>query len=124
MNKQLEKAVLKQIGVSKKEFVKNISDYRDASAGISGFIYYSETHEFTMRNQTAIIELLEEMASDFGQEVGEMVAGFGVFRGQMDYEDKKDLYAFLSGSKNIEQGTVTNVLAWLCVEHLTFLLDN
>ena len=124
MDKQLEKAVLKQIGVSKKEFVNNVSNYRDASAGISGFIYYSDTHEFTMRNQTAIIELLEEMASEFGQEVGEMVAGFGVFGGQMEYEDKKDLYSFLSWSKSVEQGEVTNVLAWLCVEHLAFLLDN
>ena len=124
MNKQLQKAVFKQIGVSKKEFVNNLSDYRDASAGISGFIYYSDTHEFTMRNQTAIIELLEEMADEFGQEVGEMVAGFGVFGGQMEYEDKKDLYSFLSGSKSVEQGAVTNVLAWLCVEHLAFLLDN
>ena len=124
MNSKLQKAVLKQIGVSKKEFVNNLSDYSDASAGIRGFIYYIETHEFTMRNQTAIIELLEEMASEFGQEVGEMVAGFGVFGGQMEYKDKKDLYSFLSGSKSVEQGTVTNVLAWLCVEHLAFLLDN
>lgn len=124
MNKKLEKAVLKQIGISKKEFTDNVSDYSDASAGISGFIYYDDTHQFAMRNQTEIIKLLEDMANEFGQEVGDMVAGFGVFRGKMDYQDKKDLYSFLSGSKNIEQGTVTNVLAWLCVEHLAFLLDN
>ena len=124
MNKQLQKAVLEQIGISKKEFVKNVSDYRDASWGISGFIYYSDTHKFTMNNQTEIINLLEDMANEFGQEVGEMVAGFGVFRGEMDYQDKKDLYAFLSGCKSVEQGAVTNVLAWLCVEHLAFLLDN
>lgn len=124
MNKQLEKAVLKQIGVSKKEFINNVSDYMDASGGISGFIYYSDTHKFTMDNQTEIIEFLEDMASEFGQEVGEMVAGFGVFRGEMDYQDKKDLYSFLSGSKNVEQGAVTNVLAWLCVEQLAYLLDN
>lgn len=123
MNAKLQKAVLKQIGVSKKEFINNISDYRDASAGISGFIYYSDTHKFTMDNQTEIIELLEDMADEFGQEVGEMVAGFGVFGGEMDYQDKKDLYSFLSGSKDVKQGAVTNVLAWLCVEQLAYLLD-
>lgn len=124
MNTRLQKAVLKQIGISKKEFTNNVSDYLDASAGISGFIYCNDMHKFAMRNQTEIIELLESMADEFGQEVGEMVAGFGVFRGEMGYQDKKDLYSFLSGSKNIEQGTVTNVLAWLCVEHLAYLLDN
>lgn len=124
MNKQLQKAVLKQIRISEKEFIRNVSDYRNASAGISGFIYYDDTHQFTMRNQTEIIELLESMADEFGQEVGEMVSIFGVFRGEMSYQDEKDLYTFLSGSKNVEQGTITNVLAWLCVEQLAFLLDN
>ena len=124
MNNLLKKAVLKQMGITEKEFKQNISDYRDASYGISGFIYYSETHEFTMNNQKYIINLLEELADEFGQEVGEMVNGFGVFRGEMDYQNKKDLYSFLSGSKNVEQGQITNVLAWLCVEHLAFLLDN
>lgn len=124
MNNLLKQAVLNQIGISEKEFKQNLSDYRDASNGISGFIYYSDTHKFTMTNQSHIVELLEELAYDFGEEVGEMVNGFGVFRGEMDYQDKKDLYTFLSGSKNVKQGKVTNVLAWLCVEHLAFLFDN
>jgi len=125
MNKKLQTAVLKQIGISLKEFKSSISDYRDASAGISGFIYYSDTHAFAMKNQSLIIELLEESADQMGEDVVTMVENFGVFRqNKMDKQDKKDLYNFLGGNKKTEQGAVTNVLAWLCVEQLAFELDN
>lgn len=124
MKKSLQNAVLAQIGVSKKEFKKNVSDYQNAQNGIQGFTYYSDTHSFAMDNQSDIIELLEEQADDFGQEVFEMVSGFGVFRNGMDKQDKKDLYNFLGGNKQTEQGTVTNVLAWFAVETLAFEWDN
>lgn len=125
MNVALEKAILKQIGVSKKEFKTNVSDYQNAQNGISGFIYYSETHEFSMKNQTLIIELLEETADSLGEDVIKMVENFGVFRPNgMDKQDKKDLYNFLGGNKKTEQGTITNVLAWFAVEHLAFEFDN
>lgn len=119
MNTSLKNAVLSQIGISKKEFKKYASDYADASNGVTGFIYYSDTHDFAMDNQNEINDLLEEFADDQGIEVVELVKSFGVFRGNMDKEELKDLYKFLSGNKNIEQGSVTNVLAWLCVETLS-----
>lgn len=123
MNTNLKNAVLTQIGVSKKEFKKNVSDYRDASAGISGFIYYSDTHEFSMANQSDIVELLEEQAEESGQEVVEMVKNFGIFKGSMDRDELKDLYNYLGGNKKIEQGAVTNIMAWFAVESLAFEYD-
>ena len=124
MNTNLKNAVLNQIGISKKEFKNNASDYSDASNGVTGFIYYSDTHEFAINNQNEINELLEELADDQGIEVVELVKSFGVFRGNMDKEELKDLYKFLAGNKNIEQGSVTNVLAWLCVEQLAYEYNN
>jgi hypothetical protein len=124
MRTTLKKSVLKQIGISEKEFKNSISDYRDASSGISGFIYYSDTHKFALKNQGDIIDLLEELADEQGIEVVELVKSFGVFRNGMDKGELKDLYKFLSGIKDIEQGSVTNILAWLCVEQLAFELDN
>ena len=56
MNSKLQKAVLTQIGVTKKEFQNNVSDYRDAGAGIPGFTYYSDTHKFALKNQKLILE--------------------------------------------------------------------
>ena len=125
MNTKLQKAVLKQLGVSLKEFKANISDYRNCLNGVSGFISYNETHAFAIKNQSLIIELVEEMADDQGVDIINMVLGFGVFKNHAaDKQDKKDLYNFLGGNKKTEQGTITNVLAWLCVEQLCFELDN
>lgn len=127
MNNQLQKAVLNQIGVTAKEFKQYASDYRDASAGISGFIYYSDTHKFAVDNQSLIVELLEELADEQGVDVVEMVSSFGVFRGEMDKDEKKDLYKFLGGNKNLDDyktNSVLNVLAWLCVEQLAFEMES
>jgi len=127
MNSKLQKAVLTQIGVTKKEFQNNVSDYRDASAGILGFTHYSDTHKFALKNQKLINELLNEMAEQMGVEILEMVKGFGVFRGEMDKDELKDLYRFLGEQRNAEKYecyNVLNVLAWLCVEQLAFELDN
>ena len=127
MNSKLQNAVLTQIGVTKKEFQNNVSDYRDASAGIPGFVYYSDTHVFALKNQKLIIELLEETSEQMGCEVVEMVKNFGVFRGKMDKTELKDLYKFLGEQRNADKYdtySVLNVLAWLCVEQLAFELDN
>ena len=124
MNTLLEKRILQQVGISKKEFTKNVADYRDASAGIPGFCYYSDTHTFALKNQSLIIDLLNEVADDLGEDVVNMVSNFGIFRNGIDKDEKKDLYNFLGGNKKIQQGSITNILAWFCVEQLAFELDN
>lgn len=127
MNSKLQNAVLTQIGITKKEFTKNLTDYQNASYGIPGFTYYSETHFFALKNQKLIIELLNDLADEQGLEIVEMVKNFGVFRGEMDKDELKDLYKFLGEQKNPDKYdtySVLNVLAWLCVEHLAFELDN
>lgn len=37
MKTKLEKAILNQIGVTKKEFTQNVTDYQNAQNGIPGF---------------------------------------------------------------------------------------
>ena len=89
-----------------------------AGAGYSGFIYYSETHAFTIRYRKYIIMLLEDTAEQMGQSIEEMVAGFGVFRkSKMDLQDRRDLYKLLGGGKP-SQGTITNVMAWFALEEV------
>jgi len=127
MNSKLQKAVLNQIGITKKEFENNVSDYQNAQNGIPGFTYYSDTHKFALQNQSLIIELLNDLADEQGVEIVEMVKNFGVFKGEMDKDELKDLYKFLGEQKNADKYdtySVLNVLAWLCVEHLAFELDN
>jgi len=93
--------------------------------GFSGFIYYSDTHQFAMKNRTAICKLLEETASQLGDgDVVQMVSGFGVFRNSpMDTEDKKDLYKYLGGGRP-QQGTITNLMAWFAAEEVSRAYDD
>ena len=92
-------AVLNRIGYNEyKGVVQDVNNY-GANAGYSGFIYCSETHAFTIRYRKYIIMLLEDTADQMGQNIEEMVAGFGVFRkSKMDLQDRRDLYKLLGGA--------------------------
>lgn len=62
----LTKAVLNQCGVDWKDLCAYPNDYRDASAGVSGFIYYTETVAFAKRHLVKIINALNEFGNDRG----------------------------------------------------------
>lgn len=123
LSPKLANAVIKQIGLDFKELKECANDCRDASGGVSGFIYYIETHKFALKNRKEIVMLLEETASNFDTNVIDMVKGFGVFNGDIDNDDLKDLYLFLGGAK-VTQGTVTNVMAWFALEETIYSLIN
>ena|ERR1700748_1836951 len=119
--KSIINAVIKQLGGT--DSVNDINNH-GISGVFSGFIYYSETHDFAIKHRKSIIAMLEEQANDFGQEIVEMVSSFGVFRhSKMDGEDRKDLYKFLGGGK-CEQGTITNLMAWYAAEEVCRLFEN
>jgi hypothetical protein len=119
----LAKAVINQIGLPWDELSSRPSDFFNASYGVSGFIYYSDTHEFTKKNRKNIVAMLEEQADQMGEDVVAMVNGFGVFRPDgMDNDDKKDLYRLLGGGLPA-QGPITNVMAWYALEETMHQLD-
>lgn len=121
---KLTNAVIKQIGLDFKELKECANDFRDASRGVSGFIYYIDTHKFALKNRKEIVMLLEEQAAQFDTNVIDMIKGFEVFNGKIDNDELKDLYLFLGGAKNIKQGTVTNVLSWFALEETIYNLVN
>ena len=115
-HKKLINAVLRQLG--SKENIEDI--YRNGiNGGYSGFIYYTETHKFAIKNRKAIIELLEEMAFHlYDNDVVEMVKSFNTFRRNgMDKDELRDLYRYLGGVK-VEQGSITNIMAWFAAEEV------
>lgn len=116
---KLINAVVKQAGG-----IETLDGLRSADDGYCGFIYYSDTHEFAIKNRKAITELLNETADQLGEDVVSMVCNFGVFRNnKADNQDKKDLYIFLGGGKPA-QGTITNVLAWFALEEVARLFND
>jgi len=115
-HKKLINAVLRQLG--SKDNIEDI--YRNGiNGGYSGFIYYTETHKFAIKNRKSIIALLEELAFHlYDNDVVEMVKSFNTFRRNgMDKDELRDLYRYLGGAK-VEQGSITNIMAWFAAEEV------
>ncbi len=118
--KTLINAVISNIGLDSVMDVVN----HGIDGGFSGFVYYSETHKFAIKHRNQIVSMLEETASQLGEDVVSMVSNFGVFRNSpMDQDDKKDLYKYLGGGKPA-QGAITNVMAWFAAEEVCRMFDN
>ena len=66
-NPELAKAVLDQMGEDFSQIIEFPYDYRDAGAGVSGFIYYNETLEFAEKNTYQILKSLNEFENECGQ---------------------------------------------------------
>ena len=116
-------AVLDRIGYKENKWIVQDVNNTGAKVGYSGFIYYSETHSFTIRYRKYIVMLLENTAEQMGQSIEGMVAGFGVFsRCKMDLQDRRDLYKLLGGGKP-SQGTITNVMAWFALEEVCRMFE-
>jgi hypothetical protein len=118
--KKLINAVYKELGDDREEVENEIENIYTAGmdGGIGNFIYYEDTHKFASKYQKQIVELLTDTANMLGEDEIEMVSNFGVFRrNKMDSQDKRDLYAYLSGVP-IRQGTITNIMCWFAVEEV------
>lgn len=63
----LFRSVIRQMNPSWDEVWERPEDYRDAGAGVGGFIYYSETEKFAKNNIENIVRCL----NDFEDELGE-----------------------------------------------------
>lgn len=119
--KTLINAVINSLG--EMHYIEDINKH-GIEGGFPGFTYYSDTHSFAMRYRKLIVKLLENQAASFGQEVVEMVSGFGVFRrSPMDNEDRKELYKYLGGGR-CQQSTVTNLMAWFAAEEVCRMFEN
>lgn len=116
---KLINAVVNQFGgyESFTDYAEDVTNH-GIDAGFSGFTYYTDTHSFAMQNRKLIVALLEETASELGEDVVSMVSHFGVFRNSpMDAEDKKELYKYLGGGRP-QQSAITNVMAWFAAEEV------
>jgi hypothetical protein len=118
--KALINAVISRIG---KEAIEDVNR-SGADAGWSGFIYYTETHKFAIQYRKQIVTLLKYQAESMGEEVMTMVKSFGVFRNPgFDSQDETDFYNYMGGGK-VEQGTLTNVMAWFALEEVCRMFED
>lgn len=118
--KTLINAVISRIGMKNVENVNN----HGAGSGFNGFIYCDEAHRFAVRHRETIVQRLEDLAQDCGEDVISLVSGFGFFRRDgMDREDKKDLYCYLGGAK-VQEGIITDLMACFALEEVCHMFED
>lgn len=120
---KLIRATVKQFGGMDNDTQQMMSDIlsHGIDGGFHGFIYYSDTCKFAVKNQKHIVALLEEQAEQLGEgDVVSMVNCFKPFRKSgIDADDKKDLYLFLAGQAGrCKMNTIPNLLAWSAAEEV------
>ena len=109
MNEKLMRAVKRQLGSDWKENFHDINNH-GIDGGFSGFIYYCDTVSFFKRNKAEIVELVKEMASEFGQSPIDFVKSFNCLKGSEDWE--AEIAECLYGRLSEDNITVPNALAW------------
>jgi hypothetical protein len=114
MNGKLMKAVKRQLGSTWRDDFKDIVNH-GIDGGFSGFIYYSDTVSFYTRNRAEIIELVKEMADDFGQSPIEFIKSFNCLRGNDD-DLEQEIAECLYGRISTDNVNVSNALAWFAAE--------
>ena len=106
-----------------------------AAGGFGGFIYYTETANFTADNRDAIVARLRQQIADglFSDENGKprgvvgAVLSFNCFKGEdpaeLEEEAARVLFGPVADIRDGKLDRVANALAWAALEDLAFRLD-
>jgi len=113
----LIRATVRQAGgwESFKEMAEDVVNH-GASAGFSGFTYYTDTLAFYARQRNNIISLASNMASDYGTGVLETIQGFRCIGS--DY-DLNEIGQTLYGPKSKHDTQIANCMAWFALEEVS-----
>lgn len=117
----IKKAVFDQLGDDAEQELENVRACPDGAAGgFCGFIYYNETRKFAKDNMKAIYNYAKEQALDCGQDVFEMIQGFGCLRdiNPLTSEIADTIHGHPDNA-TINDGVDTqilNALAWFALE--------
>lgn len=109
---RLTRAVLRRID---RESLEDVCRH-GASGGYSGFIYYTDTLAFYKAHKSDLLTLAKEQASEFGQGMLEMIAGFGCLK-DSKYSSDEIGEALYSGRGDAATD-VRNAMAWYGLEEV------
>lgn len=112
----LIRAVVRTVG---RESIIDLARH-GADAGFSGLTYTRDCVAFYKRHKKAILALAEDMASDLGQDMLEMIARFNCLR---DYNLSPYEVARAIDGKGEDADTVQNALAWFAAEEVARSFD-
>lgn len=122
--KTLINAVINRIGTDSVEDVLR----GGIDGGFHGFIYYKDTVAFYRRHKADILDMANDMASDMGENVLEMIGGFNCL-GYYDHKTSKwtDTEGQDAVGRTIYGGkvddVVANALAWFAAEEVCRMFE-
>ena len=109
---RMTRAILRHLD---REQLRDVASH-GADAGWAGFCYYSETCAFYKAHKADILDLAKQSASDFGQDMLAMIAGFGCLR-DMKLEPTEIGEALFSG-RGENADVIRNAMAWFALEEV------
>lgn len=118
----LIRAVVRQHG-GWTTFQENAQDIaaHGADAGWNGWIATADCVAFTKRNRAAIVESLERLASEDGEDVLSLVAGFNCLRSyKPSVSDVGRVLFSARGGDEDTRTTIENALAWCSIEAVAY----
>lgn len=129
MDKQLEQAIIEQLGyesIDDEELKQTLADVcrGGGNARWGGFTYSAEMLEFFTANKRAIVSHLKDQASDFGYDSSiAMIKSFNCLKDSGVTED--EIGAILYGSKYDGEmaSSIIDALCWAVLEDLAFQYD-
>ena len=123
--KTLINAVIRRIGMDSVEDVRNYG----IDGAFNGFIYYTDTARFYRRHKKDILRLAQEMASDIGEDMLQMIGGFNCLKyydhktGKWtDHEGQEAVGNTVYGGK--VDDIVANALAWYAAEEVCRMFED
>lgn len=132
---KLEQAVVRQMGypkrtlngIAKEEYLlSNLSSCSKygADAGFSGFIYYSDTEEFYLKNKKIILEFARQQAWEIGYgSTVEMVSQFNALRRDDVSRYDVEQVLFFNDKDNENWTAITNIMAWYALEEVSRIVS-
>lgn len=114
----LIRAVVRQHG-GWTTFQENAQDIaaHGADTGWSGWIATADCVAFTKRNRAAIVESLERLSSEDGEDLLSLVAGFNCLRSyKFSTSDVGRVLFSAKGGDEDARSTIENALAWSALE--------
>ena len=120
----LQNAVYDQLRpTSLADFHETLYNVRNhgADGGYNGFIYYTDTYQFTRDNLSAILEELRELADGCGDEtLTDCLSGFRCLKGLA----KSEIESALMDDEADARPQVYNALAWFALETVASQLES
>jgi hypothetical protein len=109
---RLTRAVLRRVD---RESLEDVVRH-GASGGFGGFTYYADTLAFYKAHKGDILAMAEAMASDLGEDMLAMIAGFGCLRN--DKLSATEIGEALYSGRGECAQTVRNAMSWFALEEV------